>query len=413
MFADLILYNFEEVFSPLDNNRPLKGKEMNQANILKNGFIAIKDDFILDVGQGDDYKKLIAPSTYLRDCSGKVASPGLIDAHTHLVFGGSREHEFSMKLNGMEYMEILQAGGGILSTLKSTREASFEELYEKAYGNLDKMLAYGVTSVEAKSGYGLNLENELKQLEVIKKLNQNHSIDLYPTLMAAHATPPEFESTDDYVDYIIDEIIPEVAEKKLASFNDVFCEDGVFSVDQSRKILEAGKKFNLIPRVHADEIVSLGGAELAAEVEAISAEHLMAASEEGMKLMAENNVIANLLPATTFSLMKETYADARKFLDYGNALTICSDFNPGSCPSENLQFAMFIAVYKMRLTPVEVLNAVTINASHSIANNQVGSFTKGKKADITIFNAPNIDFIFYNLGVNNVTSVYKNGKLVF
>jgi len=410
--ADLILYNFTEVFSPHDKNRPLKGKEMNQADILKNAYIAIEDGKILEVGENDNYKRLISDKTKLEDCSGLVASPGLIDAHTHLVFGGSREHELSMKLNGMEYMEILQAGGGILSTLKSTREASFEELYEKAYKNLDKMLAYGVTSVEAKSGYGLNLENELKQLEVIKKLNQDHTIDLYPTLMAAHATPPEFESTDDYVDYIIDEIIPEVAEKKLAHFNDVFCEDGVFSVDQSRKVLEAGKKYNLIPRVHADEIVSLGGAELAAEVKAISAEHLMAASEEGMKLMAENNVIANLLPATTFSLMKETYADARKFLDYGNALTICSDFNPGSCPSENLQFAMFIAVYKMRLTPIEVLNAVTINASHSIANPSVGSFTKGKKADITIFDAKNIDYIFYNLGVNNVKSVYKNGKLV-
>lgn len=413
MVADKILIHLEEIFCPKDLGHPLYGSEMKEATIIKDGFIAIKDGKILAVGAGEDYQELCSATTELIDCKGKVATPGLIDAHTHLVYGGSRENEFSMKLNGMEYLDILAAGGGILSTLKATKSASFEELYEKTKNLLTHMMVHGVTAVEAKSGYGVELETELKELEVLKKLNEDLPVELIPTFMAAHVIPQEYKDrSDEYVQKVID-MMPAVEEQQLAEFCDVFCEKGVFTAEQSRRVLEAGRKHGMKLRIHSDEIENIGGVAVAHDLKVTSAEHLMVVDEEEIRQLSEAKVIGNLLPGTTFSLMKDTYAPARKMLDAGMAITLCTDSNPGSCPMANLQFIMQLACLQMKLTPVEVYNAVTINAAYSVDRAKtMGSFDVGKEANITVFDAKNLDYALYFFATNLVQEVYIKGNLV-
>lgn len=413
MKADKILINLNEIFSPKDIGRPLRGEEMNEATVLKNGYIAILDGKILEVGEGDAWESLKDDNTELVDLTGKVATPGLIDAHTHLVYGGSRENEFAMKLNGMSYLEILEAGGGILSTLKATDSASFDELYDKTKDLLEHMLVHGVTSVEAKSGYGITLETELKELEVLKKLNEDFPTELITTFMAAHVIHDKYkDNPDEYVDVVID-MMPEVAKRNLAEFCDVFCEKNVFTAEQSKRILEAAKENGLKPRIHSDEIENVGGVNVAAEVGAVSAEHLMVVDDEEIKTLAENNVIGNLLPGTTFSLMVDTYAPARKMLDKGMAITLCTDSNPGSCPTANLQFIMQLGCLEMKLTPIEVYNAVTINAAYSVDRAEtVGSFDKGKRANIAIFDSKTLDYTLYFFATNLIHQVYIDGEVV-
>lgn len=414
MIADKILTNFSQIFCPIDNGQPLKGAEMDQANVIENGFIAIKDGKILKVAAGEPEASLIGSHTKIVDYSGKLASPGLIDCHTHLVYGGSRENEFAKKLNGVSYLDILKEGGGILSTVRSTRSASFENLYDKSKRLLDQMIIHGVTTVEAKSGYGLNWETEKRQLEVVKELNHNHPIDLVSTFMAAHAVPPEFDGDGDaFIEMIIAEMLPQVKEENLAEFCDIFCETGVFTAKQSLRLLEAAKELGFKLRIHADEIDSIGGVDVAAELNTVSAEHLMAATDEGIKKMSKSGVIGNLLPGTTFSLMKDTYAPAKKMLDAGMAITLSTDSNPGSCPTSNIQFIMQLGCFKMYLTPVQVFNAVTINAAYSVGlGDQIGSFKEGKLADIAIWDAPNVDYPLYFFATNLVQDVYKHGELV-
>lgn len=414
MYADKILIHFNQIFCPTDLGRPLKGLEMNEATIIEDGYIAIKNGNILAIGNGEPASELIGERTKLIDYSGKLASPGLIDCHTHLVYGGSRENEFSKKLKGVSYLDILKEGGGILSTVRSTREASFDTLFEKANRLLNQMLVHGVTTVEAKSGYGLDWQTEKRQLEVVKKLNNTHQVDLVSTFMAAHAIPPEFNGNGDaFIDVIIDEMLPQVKDDNLAEFCDIFCETGVFTAEQSRRLLTAAKELGFKLRIHADEIDSIGGVDIAAELEAVSAEHLMAATDEGIKKMSEANVIGNLLPGTTFSLMADTYAPAKKMLDNDMAITLSTDNNPGSCPTSNIQFIMQLGCFKMKLTPIQVFNAVTINAAYSVGlGNSIGSFKVGKKADITVWDAPNVDYPLYFFATNLVEDVYKNGELV-
>lgn len=412
--ADRILVHFNQVFNPIDKGRALKGNELNTADILEDGFIAIKDGKILAIGSGEPDNDLKGPDTLIEDYTGKIATPGLIDCHTHLVYGGSREHEYAKKLNGATYLEILAEGGGILSTVRATQEASYDELYDKSERLLNYMLDYGVTTVEAKSGYGLEWETELKQLNVVKELNQKHTIDLVSTFMGAHAVPEgDFDKSEAFIDDIIENMLPKVKEENLAEFCDIFCETGNFTAEQSRRLLTAAKELGFKLRIHSDEIDSIGGVDVAADLHTTSAEHLMVIPDEGIKRLAEADVIGNLLPGTTFSLIEDTYAPARKMLDAGMAITLATDCNPGSCPTINIQFIMQLGCLQMRLTPVEVLNAVTINAAYSVdRGDSIGNFVEGKKADIAIFDAPNIDYIQYFFATNLIQDVYKNGEKV-
>lgn len=413
MTATLILTNFNELFSPHDPGHPLRGKEMNEATVLKDAYVAFQGDKILAIGEGEVPAELIGPQTKIEERRGMVATPGLIDCHTHLVYGGSREHEFSKKLNGMSYLDILAEGGGILSTLKATRESSFDELYDKSKKLLEQMMIHGVTTVEAKSGYGLNWETEKRQLEVVKKLNEDLPVDLVSTFMAAHVIPPEYkENPNPLIDDIIT-MLPKVKEEKLAEFVDVFCDAGVYSAAQSKRLLEAAKKEGFSLRIHADEIESIGGSAVAAEVGATSAEHLMVITDEDIQKLADAHVIGNLLPATTFSLMEDTYAPARKMMNAGMAITITTDSNPGSCPMANLQFVMQLGCLYLRMTPTEVYNAVTINAAYSVHREKtVGSLDKGKNADLTVFAVPNLDYLLYYFATNHAVEVYKNGQRI-
>lgn len=414
MKADKILKNFSQIFCPSDIGHPLRGEEMSDAKVIKHGYIAVKDGKILMIGEGEPSDDLIAPTTEVVDYTGKMATPGLIDCHTHLVYGGSRENEFSKKLNGVPYLDILAAGGGILSTVNSTRDADFETLYNKTSKLVDDMIIHGVTTVEAKSGYGLNWENEKKQLEVIKQINDDHDMDLVSTFMAAHAVPPEYKGRpDEFIDLIINEMLPKVKEEHLSEFCDIFCETGVFTAEQSKRLLQAAKDQGFKLRIHADEIDSIGGVDVAAELGSVSAEHLMVITDEGIDKLSKAHVIGNLLPGTTFSLMQDTYAPAKKMIEHGMAITLTTDSNPGSCPTSNLQFIMQLGTFMMKLTPIQVLNAVTINAAYSVCrNDSIGSFDEGKNADITIFDSPNIDYPFYFFATNLVSEVYKNGNLV-
>lgn len=413
MLADKIFVNIGQLFCPTDKKRALKGEEMAQATILEHAFLAIKDGKILTKGQGE-YHHLVSETTQIIDCEGKLVTPGLIDCHTHLVYGGSRENEFAQKLNGVSYLDILNAGGGILSSVRATRQASFDELYEKSHRLLQYMLKHGVTAVEAKSGYGLDWETERKQLEVVKALNDKHPIELVSTFMAAHAVPQEYKGrSQEFLDSIVQDMLPKVKAENLAEFCDIFCEKNVFTAEESRYLLSQAKALGFKLRIHADEIESIGGVDVAAELQTVSAEHLMKATDEGIAKMSQAGVIGNLLPGTTFSLREDTYAPAKKMLDAGMAITLSTDSNPGSCPTANMQFIMQLGCFQMGLTPIQVFNATTINAAYAIdRGDTLGSFDEGKTADIVVFDAPNIDYPLYFFATNLVKRVYKAGELV-
>lgn len=395
---------------------PAKKEQMSAINVIENGSVLIEDGKIVDVATDQEirekYKTKVAEAAVV-NATGKTVTPGLIDPHTHLVHAGTRENEYAMRLKGQTYMEIMEAGGGIHATTRATQEASFDQLYNESKKRLNTFLRHGVTTVEAKSGYGLTLEHELKQLEVANKLQEDHVVDVVSTFMGAHAVPLEDkDNPEKFVDKVINEMLPVVAERKLAKFNDVFCEAGVFTPDQSRRILEAGKEYGLIPKIHADEIEPYEGAEVAAEIGAVSAEHLLKASDKGIEAMAEAGVIGVLLPGTAFFLMEE-YARARKMIDAGVPIALSTDANPGSSPTISLPFIMNLGCLKMGMTPEEVLTATTINAAHAIGvAESAGSLEKGKKADITIFDVPNYLTLSYQYGMNHVDTVIKEGKTV-
>lgn len=395
---------------------PKRGAEMTQIGVIEDGAVAVRGGIIVAVGTTREVLVKVEshPDTRVVDAGGKVVLPGLVDPHTHLVFAGSRENELELKLRGMGYLDILKAGGGILSTVRATRAAGKEELVLIGRKYLDQMLSQGTTTAEVKSGYGLTLEDEVKTLEVIRELDRSHPVDLVPTFLGAHAIPEEYRGNPEgYVNLVIKEMLPAVAREGLAEFCDVFCEEGVFSVEQSRRILLAAKKQGLKLKIHADEIVSLGGGELAAEVGAVSADHLMAVSDQGIEQMAQNGTIAVLLPATTFCLMGKQYAPARKMLEKGVPVALASDFNPGSSPVNSLQVVMGIACRQLKMTPAEVISAVTINAAHAIGKAaEVGSIEVGKKADLVVFDAPTYQYLPYRFGTNLVETVIKAGQIV-
>ena len=391
-----------------DNHRPRTGKGMSELGIIENGDVWISHNQITAVGRHD---RSPHEADIVIDCSGKVVMPGFVDPHTHLVFAGSRENELAMKLEGSSYMQILQAGGGILSTVRRTREASKEELILQANKRLNTMLKHGTTTVEAKSGYGLDKETEIKMLEAAFELNSQQPIDIVSTFLGAHAVPEEFKNRNmEYIQSMI-EILPYIAKKRLASFCDVFCEKGAFNLEESETILTAAKQEGLRPKIHADEIENLGGSSLAAKLRAISAEHLAVTSEQDMKAMAEAGVVGVLLPGTPYSLMME-YANARKLIGAGVPIALATDLNP-NCWTESMQFIISLACYQMKMTPAEAIVASTINAAHAIDKaGEVGSIEVGKKADIIILDVPNYQHIPYHFGVNHVEKVIKDGVLV-
>ncbi len=364
-------------------------EQMSEIGLIEDGSLWLEDGVVQAVGTTKELEERFKERIHeaeIVDATGYLVTPGLVDPHTHVVYGGSREREFEMRLEGATYMEIMNADGGIHATTRMTREATEDELVEQASQRLDSFLRHGVTTVEGKSGYGMNMETELKQLRVMKKLQENHPIDLVPTFMGAHAVPNEYKGREDeFIDYLIDEILPVVAYEKLAEFNDVFCEKGVFTPEQSERVLEAGKRFGLIPKIHADEIEPYGGAELAAKIGAISAEHLLKASEQGIKDMAKAGTIACLLPATALYL-REQSAAGRQMIDEGVAVAISTDCNPGSSPTTSMPLVMNLACISMRLTPAEALTAATYNAACAINRQEkIGSLEFGKKDDVVLW----------------------------
>lgn len=391
-----------------------KKEEMKDAKIIEDGYVVTKEDKIIAVGSGEGYKDYIAEGYTIIDGRGKTVTPGLIDPHTHVVYAGSRERELPLKLNKVGYIEILKMGGGILSTVENTRKASVEELAGEARKRLDIMLNHGTTTVESKSGYGLDLESEEKILKVNQLLNESHPIDIVSTFMGAHAIPKEYkENRQEFIRIINEEMIPYISEHKLAEFVDCFCEEGVFTTDECKNILKIGRQHGLKLKIHADEVESVKGAELAGELKATTAEHLIAASDEGIKALADNDVVAVLLPSTAFYLMLGKYARAREMIDKGVAVALATDCNPGTSPTESLQNVMTFACFGMRMFPEEIINAMTINAACAIdREHSVGSIEQGKKADIAIFNSKNLNYLIYHFGINSVDKVIKNGKIV-
>ena len=402
--ADLLIENANEIVTLKGKNHPRIQSEMNELGVIKKGSIAIKDDKILDVGSNLQYK-----AKNKIDAKGKIVLPGFVDSHTHVIFSGSREFELDMKLKGFSYMDILNKGGGIFYTVDKTRKSNINDLIEQSKIRLNNMLKYGTTTCEGKSGYGLNIETELKILKTQKILNDSHPIDIISTFLGAHAVPKEC-NIDEYVDLIINDMIPKLS--NYAKFCDVFCEKGVFTVSQARSILNAGKKKGLIPKIHADEIIDTGGAALAADINAISADHLLRSSKEGLELMAKKGIIGVLLPATPFSLMMNEYANARNMIDTGIPVAIATDLNP-NCWTESMQFIIQLACLNMKMTPAEAITAATYNAACAIdLNNHIGSLEIGKQADIVILDCPNYMFIPYHYGINLVDRVIKNGKII-
>jgi imidazolonepropionase len=390
--------------------------------------IAIWEGRILAVAGWADLERVLDAEGYplerfdRLDAGGGAVTPGLIDPHTHLLFAGSREGELELRQQGAGYLDILAAGGGILSTVAATRAASADELAAHGRRWLDEMLGHGVTTVEAKSGYGLDLATELRLLEVAHRLGKEGPIEVIPTWLGAHAVPPEFRTRPDgveaYVRHLLDEQLPGVAAQGRAVAADVFCEEGVFTADQSRRILTAAAGYGLRPRLHADELAPSGGAELAAEIGATTADHLATPSEAGIAAMAaaaagDRPVVATLLPATTWFLMKDHHAPARSFIDRGVPVAVGTDFNPGTSPTPSLPLAMTAACLNLRMTPDEVLAAVTINAALALGlADEIGSLEAGKQADLVVWSVPTSRQIPYWPAADLVRTVVKRGRVV-
>jgi imidazolonepropionase len=413
---DLVIFHTNELVTMNTKyGAPRIAEDMSELVIINDGAVAVKDDIIIFIGSTDE---LISKFEFGKiptkiDATNKLVTPGFIDPHTHIIFDGTRENELSMKLRGKSYIEILKAGGGILKTVRETRKASMEKLVENGKKILDRMMSYGTTTVETKSGYGLTTESEIKQLRAIEILNNEHPIDIIPTFLGAHAIPPEYENrTDEYVSLIISDMIPKIAEEGLAEFCDVFCEEGIFTINQTHKILKTAIRYGLKPQIHIDEIVDTNGALLASEIRAIQTGHLLKSNDEGLKAMADAGVIATLLPGTPFCLMLDEYAPARKMIELGIPIAIATDLNP-NCWTESMQMVIALSCYHMKLSPAEALTAATINSACAIQRqDEIGSLEIGKKADLVIFDVPNHDFLPYHFGVNLVSKVIKNGKII-
>ncbi len=390
------------------------GAAMNEIGRITDGAVLVEDGVIVWVGKDCELPQGAADGAEIIDAKGQCVLPGFVDSHTHLVFGGYRPEEFFWRLDGLPYLDILEKGGGILNTVSATRSDSVDKLTTLGLQRLDAMLAMGVTTVEGKSGYGLDLATELRQLEVMDKMSATHAVDVVPTFMGAHATPPDYRGrSEEYIDFIIDSVLPEVKKQGIAEFCDIFCEQGVFSIAQSRKLLLAAQKIGLKSKIHADEIVSLGGAELAGECGAVSADHLLHASDAGIEAMAKAGVVATILPATAFCL-REPYARARTMIDNGCIVALATDFNPGSCFSHSIPLVAALAAIQLKMTPAEVVTALTINGAAAVGRDKrIGSIEVGKQADLILLKHPSHLYLIYHAGMNVVDKVVKKGQLVW
>lgn len=403
---NILIKNASEIVA--SGSRPKRGKDLRELSVIPDGTISIIDGLIQNAGDSDTEQTRSDKHAKIIDARGKTVIPGFIDAHTHLIFAGTREDEFCKKIEGATYQEIARSGGGIRRTVNQTRKASKAELVETSAHFLQQALQYGTTTMEVKTGYGLDLKTELKMLDVIDELNRVQPVDLIPTFLGAHAVPDN-TSKEEYIKQVL-KMIPEVAGR--ARFCDVFCEEGYFTVDESRKILEQAKKYGMTPRLHADQLTNNGGTQLAVEIGARSVDHLEQISDDEIALLASSDTAATLLPGVAFFL-NYGYPPARKIIDSGCITALATDFNPGSCMSVSMQMMMSIACTQMRMTPDEALNAATINAAYSLGLDTVGSIEPGNQADLLIVDVPNYKMIPYFFGVNHVETVIKKGEIVW
>ena len=419
MNGNLIVKNASELVT-CSGFTAKKGEAMSDLKIIPDGAVVVKEGVIESVGTTREILSELEKTESdlsgfdIIDAKNRAVLPGFVDSHTHFVFGGFRAEEFSWRLRGDSYMEIMKRGGGIVNSVDATRKAAVEELVQSGIKRLDSMLSFGVTTVEGKSGYGLDCDTEIKQLEVMAQLNNIHYVDIAPTFLGAHAVPEAYiGKEDEFIEFMMGDVMPRVAERKLAQFCDIFCEENVFSVAQSRRLLSKAKEMGLKLKLHADEIVQTGGAELAAELGAVSADHLLQASEEGIHQMAAAGVVATLLPATAFSL-KEPYARGRYMIDSNGAVALATDFNPGSCFTESIPLIFALATLYMDITTEEAVTALTINAAAAIDRaDTIGSLDAGKHGDLAVLEYPSYKFIPYHIGISTVDKVVKKGNLVF
>jgi imidazolonepropionase len=411
---DLLIYNLAEVATPLGKTAR-GGAKQGDITRLGDCEVLCRKGTIAFVGRRDERERHFGalPHAERLDARRGTLVPGFVDAHTHLPWAGSRELEFAARLAGKTYQAIAAEGGGILSTVRSTRAAGETELVANTIRRMNHLLAWGTTTAEAKSGYGLSVDDELKQLRAIRQASQGHAVDLVPTLLAAHEVPPEHRrNRKRYVDLICNEIVPRAAAEGLARFCDVFCESGVFSPAESRRVLEAGAEHGLRPRLHADEFADSGGAELAAELGAMSADHLMAVSEAGIEALSLAQIIAVLLPGTSFFLMKTNYAPARRLIEAGVPIALGTDCNPGSSHTESMPMILLLAVLQLKLTIEEALTAATLNGACALGlGDEIGSVEVGKRADLVVLDVPNVFHLVYHFGVNHVAAVVKDGRV--
>lgn len=417
LYADLLIHSAQMMATMKGfSEGPARGEGMSEIGLIEDGAIAIREGKIVAVGTTLEVHAAgwVGPETRQISAKGRVVTPGFVDPHTHVLYAGSRENELSLKIKGVPYLEILKQGGGILSTVRSTKQATDKEIKAQTSRRLQTMLSLGTTTAEVKSGYGLTIVEEIRSLRLIKELGSEQVIDLVPTFMGAHAVPPEY-SEEEFVNYLVEEMLPKVVAEDLAEFCDVFCEPGAFSVKSSERILVKAKQLNLKLKIHADELASsAGGAELAAKLGVISADHLLQASNEGISDLAKQGVIAVLLPATSFNLAKNIYARARAMISAGVPVALATDSNPGSSPTESMPLVLTLACLYLRLTPEEALTAVTINAAHAIDRaDQLGSLEVGKQGDVLILDIPNLNYLPYHFGSNPVETVIKRGKVVW